>query len=271
MASLPNCLSPHPEGPFTLFNPYLTHTVLGLKLFTALILSGPGEAAGAQVLGQPGLPRAASFPSAFSGPESGFLHKRSGWAQALASPPILQWRWRSSQSLLQLALGRPRCETRRKPPSRASFLSTCACPWVQVRKRRCGPVPSLLGAGGFLSAFVLTWRHLEACRGLAPSKTPLFLRELLTWHLFIFGWVWGAGKGGVTDREQAALPAAASAASSAEEGSFLLLLKPGKGWGFSASSSHCCFLCPRLVSWSSQSGPWRGECISRTWCLSHSG
>lgn len=58
MAALPNCLSPHPEGPFTLFNPYLTHTVLGLKLFTALILSGPGEAAGAQVLGQPGLPRA---------------------------------------------------------------------------------------------------------------------------------------------------------------------------------------------------------------------
>lgn len=83
MAALPNCLSPHPEGPFTLFNPYLTHTVLGLKLFTALILSGPGEAAGAQVLGQPGLPRAASFPSAFSGPESGFLHKQSGWARGV--------------------------------------------------------------------------------------------------------------------------------------------------------------------------------------------
>lgn len=30
-------------------------------------------------------------------------------------------------------------------------------------------------------------------------------------------------------------------ASSAEEGSFLLLLQPGKGWRFSSSSSHCVF------------------------------
>lgn len=120
---------------------------------------------------------------------------------------------------------------------------------------------------GFLSAFVSTWRHLEACRGLAPSKTPLFLRELLTSHLFVFGGAWGAGKGGVTDREPRPCLQQLPPASSAEERSFLLLLKPGKGWGFSASPPHCCFLCPRPVGWSSElrARTWRGQCISRTW------
>lgn len=63
----------------------------------------------------------------------------------------------------------------------------------------------------------------------------------------------GAGKGGVTDRESLPCLQQLPLASSAEEGSFLLLLKPGKGWGFSASRCHYCFLCPKLVSWSSES------------------
>lgn len=60
-------------------------------------------------------------------------------------------------------------------------------------------------------------------------------------------WV-GAVEGGVIDRESAALPTAVSAASSAEEGSFLLLLQPGKGWRF-LLPLPIVFPVSQLVSW----------------------
>lgn len=40
--------------------------------------------------------------------------------------------------------------------------------------------PACWELGEFLSAFFLTWRHLEASRVLAPNRIPLFLWELLT-------------------------------------------------------------------------------------------
>lgn len=81
---------------------------------------------------------------------------------------------------------------------------------------------------------------------MTPNKIPLFLRELLTRHLFVFGGGWGAEEGGVIDRESAAPP---TAASSAEEASFLLLLQPGEGWRFSPSSCHCVFPVPQASQW----------------------
>lgn len=63
-------------------------------------------------------------------------------------------------------------------------------------------------AGGFLSAFVLTWRHLEAHRVLVPDSSIVSAGAADIASFWVLEGPGGAGEGGVTDRESAALPSA---------------------------------------------------------------
>lgn len=70
----------------------------------------------------------------------------------------------------------PWCETHRKSPLEPAFFQ----PGLKLGRGGLGWYPACWELGEFLSAFVLTWRHLEASRVLAPNRIPLFLWELLT-------------------------------------------------------------------------------------------
>lgn len=88
---------------------------------------------------------------------------------------------------------------------RMGTLPACFQPELSVRKKRCRPVLGAL-AGGFLSAFVLTWRHLEAHRVLVPDSPIVSAGAADIASFWVLEGPGGSGEGGVTDRESAALP-----------------------------------------------------------------
>lgn len=102
---------------------------------------------------------------------------------------------------------------------------------------------------GILSAFVLSWRHLEARRESWHSTESHCFFWGNCWHsIFLFLEGVGAEEGGFIDRKSAALPIAASVTPSAEEWSFLLLLSLKRVEIFLLPVPIVCFLRPKLAS-----------------------
>lgn len=80
---------------------------------------------------------------------------------------------------------------------------------------------------------------------MTPNKIPLFLRELLTWHLFVFG------GGGGQKREVLLIGNQLPFLQQfpvLRKGASCCYCRLGKGGDFRLPLAIVCFLCPKLVS-----------------------
>lgn len=93
------------------------------------------------------------------------------------------------------------------------------------------------------------------------------MRELLTWHLFVFGGSQGAGEEGVTDGESAAFLQQLPPASTLRKGAACRSCGLEEGGDFPLPLPIVCLLCPARQLELGYLEPGREERLSLTWHL----